>query len=146
MYFRAGIILSVTGIIVFVAIWGSKVQSINTALNAGDKHLPSWVSAAQKIKPGFIGNRICKAGLVYDVPHDVLGNLFWGMPARNFGEEMKHDPLVMMASLICGESELAKEDRINILKTLYDSRHHAEERLWSGEDLSTSFVSNNIEV
>ncbi|MBX3255208.1 MAG: XrtN system VIT domain-containing protein [Chitinophagaceae bacterium] len=149
VWFRAGIVVSVLCVALFVTAWGIRVHRINKAMAVGSGDLPAWVSAAQKMKPGFIENRICKAGLVYDVPDnadDLLGDIFWRMPSRSFDEQVKHDPLVLIASLIAGKTDLSASDRINILKSLYDSRHQAEERLWTGENLVTRFINNNVEV
>lgn len=146
VFFRSGIVSAVTVIIAFVLVWSIKVNAINKALAMGNKNLPEWIGAAQKIKPGFFDNRICKAGLTYQVAGNMVSDALGGIPSRSFDEETKHDPLVMMASLIGGEINLSESDRINILKSTYDSRHFAEERLWSGEDLYTSAVKNNIEV
>ncbi|MBX2924521.1 MAG: XrtN system VIT domain-containing protein [Chitinophagaceae bacterium] len=146
IWFRTGMATSLLVVIAFVTAWSIKVHRINKAMVSGNKDFPAWISAAQKMSPGFIENRICKAGLVYAVPDDVFESIFWRMPTRGFDEEMKHDPLVLIASLIAGKGELTNDDRINMLRSMYDSRHQAEERLWSGEDLCTSFVSNNVEV
>lgn len=145
-YFRSGIIAAVSCVIIFVAVWIVKVNAVNKAMAAGNANLPAWVSAAQKIKPGFFDNRICKASLVYESPDDAFDDFLWRIPGRSFGEEMKHDPLVMVACLIGGKTHLTADDRINILKSTYDSRHYAEERLWSGDDLQTGVVTNNIQV
>ncbi|HEX3006459.1 MAG TPA: XrtN system VIT domain-containing protein, partial [Bacteroidales bacterium] len=72
-------------------------------------------------------------------------NLF-DVPGRNFDEVHKHDPLVVTATTLYGRPQLPADDRIKVLEAMYDSRHHAQERLWSGENLETNHVVSNIRI
>jgi Vault protein inter-alpha-trypsin. len=90
--------------------------------------------------------KILKSGIVYSIPERTWENLLWRMPDMNFGEEKKHDPLVMCAALFNGSLEIEERDRIQILKSIFRSRHQAEERLWSGDDLFTEKVNSLVKV
>jgi hypothetical protein len=68
------------------------------------------------------------------------------MPSRNFDEEKKHDPLVVIATLFVGEVNLNEEHRIKLLETMYDSRHQAQERLWDGDDLITENINTAVRI
>jgi XrtN system VIT domain protein len=52
----------------------------------------------------------------------------------------------MLSVFFAGYSAMAESDRIKVLESIYDMRHEAEERLWSGEHLRTSFVDTEIKL
>ena len=101
---------------------------------------------SQKIPRNNMSEKMLKAGLVYSVPASETFNFFWGIPGRNFGEERKHDPLVMMAAFCAGIPSMETGDRVKVLESMYGMRHQAQERLWSGDHLHTSFVNTEIKV
>ena len=87
-----------------------------------------------------------KSSLVYDVP-TWSGDGFFSMPRRSLGEVQKvHDPLVVVASLFSPRLLLTEEDQLQVLKTQFDARHHTEERLWSGRDLTTDHIVTNVRL
>jgi len=146
--FAAGMIAVVVLLIVFIIRWNSLADIINheyrnEAIN-GDETLPAWVRVSQKMPKGLLTEKILKTGLVYSTPTN--DGSFFRMPQRNFGEERKHDPFVMVSSLFTARVQLSENEKINILKSMYDSRHEAEERLWSGDNLVTEHVNTNIKL
>jgi hypothetical protein len=48
--------------------------------------------------------------------------------------------------LFGGDINLDEKDRIKILEAMYDSRHQAQERLWSGDKLKTANVITNVKI
>ncbi|MHA4807096.1 XrtN system VIT domain-containing protein [Flavitalea flava] len=146
--FFTGAGLIVVIVFVFVTRWSLIIHDMNRsydqASDAKATGLPAWVLTAQRIPHGMITEKILKTGLVYS---QYIGDWdLFRMPTRNFGEEKKHDPLVMIASMVAGKPELTEEQRINVLESLYDSRHQAQERLWSGDDLRTEKVRTKVEL
>ncbi|MBE9599151.1 XrtN system VIT domain-containing protein [Pedobacter sp. MC2016-24] len=141
--FGAGIVLPLFILCGFLLQWiniQGKVVTVQEQNTSGNNILPDWANIAQALPHTSITEKFLKAGLVYTIP-DKSSNWFWGDFGRNsFGEARKHDPMVMIASLLVGKIDLSDENRIQILKTVFDSRHLAEERLWSGDDLITSRV------
>ncbi|TKC07313.1 XrtN system VIT domain-containing protein [Pedobacter frigoris] len=108
--------------------------------------LPVWVSVAQQLPKNFVTEKYLKADLVYTTPREN-NNWFWGDPGGNsFDEPKKHDPLVMIASLLFGKTMLDDKDKISIIKSMYNSRHLAQNRLWSGDNLETINVVSNIMI
>jgi XrtN system VIT domain protein len=83
---------------------------------------------------------------VYSVPADNSDFSLFRVPGRNFGEERKHDPLVMISSFFAGKSNLSFDQRISILESMFDSRHQAQDRLWSGKDLYTEAVQTTARI
>ncbi|WP_207495395.1 XrtN system VIT domain-containing protein [Aridibaculum aurantiacum] len=146
--FLVGVVLVLLVAGGFVWKWNSIVSTINkeyrTQLVDGDEMLPAWVRVSQKIVAGPITERVLKAGLAYSLPSDDVS--FMRMPERNFGEQQKHDPLVMLSAMTTDRVQLSSEERINILRSLYDNRHQAEERLWSGENLVTDHVHTRLKM
>ena len=142
---------AVVAVIIFFSIqWRSGVNDINRAytraIAEGDSDLPAWMQVAQRVDGDVYTEKILKCDLVYNIPvWDE--DLFWRMPSASLGEQQKlHDPLVVLASLFSGKSYLTSEDKINILKTQFDARHHTEERLWTGKDLTTQNVVSTIRI
>lgn len=148
--FFSGVLISVLVILLFLIQWSSSSQIIS---RAGDRSLldesvdlPEWVTIAQKLPKTSISERILKSGIVYSSAPEKSSWRLFEMPGRNFGEARKHDPLVMLATFVHGRTKLAVDDKIRILESMYDARHHAQERLWSGDELQTSHVVTNVRI
>ncbi|RYE19226.1 MAG: XrtN system VIT domain-containing protein, partial [Sphingobacteriaceae bacterium] len=145
----AGFILPLLVSIIFLYQWNITNQNINLVLNQNalnDVKLPAWVSVSQQIKKSPFTERIFKTGLIY---HEVNpdNNFFWGgMPSRSFDQPKQHDPLVVLATLFFSKPNLDEKEQINILKSMFDSRHQAQERLWSGDNLETVSVISNVKL
>lgn len=103
--------------------------------------LPAWVKLAQKTDKSWLTERILKSDLVYQVP----GKRVDWFPIGNFEEIRRHDPIVMIGALLA-KPNLAQRERIKILETLYDARHHTQERLWTGRNLRTKEVITNVRL
>ncbi len=147
--FFAGSISVAILLIAFVITWSYTYLQINKTYRyamATDDNLPAWVSVAQNIPKNFLTEKIFKTSLVYSVPEFSHTDFLWRMPERNFGEQKIHDPLVMIASFFTGPLTLEENDRIKVLESQYDSRHQAQERLWSGENLQTTYINTNVRI
>lgn len=132
----------------FAIEWSTRTAKIdriaNQAVMYNNIELPAWVAIAQSVKNDWVTECILKSDLVYTTPAR------WGdwnfMPNRvDWNETKKHDPLVYIASLFAKNS-LSQEDRVKILKVLFQGRHQGQERLWSGDNLSTSYVVSDIDI
>lgn len=107
-----------------------------------DQSLPAWVSASQQLPKDWVTKRALKAGLSF-ATSEVF---FSSIDLPNLNERLKHDPLVVIASLFSGGIKINREDRVKILQSLFDVRHETERKLWSGEGLSTSDIVTNIQL
>jgi XrtN system VIT domain protein len=145
-WIASGAIITIGLAITFIAVWNSRVKAIDRLANQSvlhsDTDLPVWVKVAQSVKRDWITERILKSNLVYTSSNNFQWEFF---PNRNWDEKRKHDPLVFLATLN-KVSSLSEEDRKSILKTLTDSRHRAQERLWSGDNLTTSNIVTDVEI
>ncbi|BAU52834.1 XrtN system VIT domain-containing protein [Mucilaginibacter gotjawali] len=117
-------------------------RSVNNHI-ISESTLPAWTSVAQHIPKGWIAEEILKTNLVYHVP-DADRFFEWNMPNHSFDEQKKHDPLVVIASLFAGRSDLDDDNKIKVLESMYDSRQQAQERLWAGDKLETSNVISHV--
>ncbi|MGZ5303718.1 MAG: XrtN system VIT domain-containing protein, partial [Bacteroidia bacterium] len=134
--FAAGSIVPLLAGIVFATQWNNVTKIIDkeyTQSLINESDLPAWVRISQKLPKNSVTEKVLKAGMVYSI-HNADGNFFWSTPGGALNEEKKHDPLVVFASLFNYNSELNEDEKINILESVYDSRHNAQERLWSGEN------------
>ncbi|EOR93668.1 hypothetical protein ADIARSV_3177 [Arcticibacter svalbardensis MN12-7] len=147
--FSTGILLCILATVAFLVSWGqinnlvTKTTNQNTLYNG---KLPNWTVVSQIIPKNFVAERLIKADLVYKTV-ETSGNWFWsGFPNQSFDEPMKHDPLVIIASLFMGKPNLDEKERIKILEAMYDSRQQAQERLWSGDKLQTSNIISDVRI
>jgi XrtN system VIT domain protein len=151
MSFGAGSAAVVMFCCIFLVSFISTTNKINNAYRkAGvlsESGLPAWVVAAQQVPRNWVTEKALKADLVYSVPKGgSIDNMFWRMPSRSFGEQMKHDPLVMIGTMLGGRPNISEDNRIKILESLYNARHQAQERLWSGDNLYTEHVKTAVQV
>ncbi|WP_341839759.1 XrtN system VIT domain-containing protein [Chitinophaga caseinilytica] len=145
----AGAVLSLIIIVVFCVKYAAVVNDINRVYNRktveGKDDLPAWVETSRQVVPGFVADRVLKTGLIYSSPelrNDVFG---YGMFMRDRMGSC-HDPLVTTAQLFAQELAPDKTDRYKILEALYDGRHDQQDRLWSGDDLSTRYIHTQIQL
>lgn len=145
----SGSIFSIIVIAVFTSAMSSEIKQLNRIYNRtsaeGTSALPPWAEAAKKMDGNWIEDRVLKADFIYILPRWFDWRLF-DMPSRNFNDSRLHDPLVVIASGFTPKIVPSNEERIKILETLFDARHEAQERLWSGEDLYTDYVNTKVRI
>jgi len=148
--FGGGIVTIVVFTVGFIVQWSHATSQINRVYRKStafeNNGLPGWVAASQVSPNNWITQLILKADLVYSTPTTNENSWFWRVPSLNFDEERKHDPLVMTAVLFAGKLNLPEDERIKILESNYDSRHQAQERLWSGDNLFTEEVNTSVKI
>jgi len=146
--FGAGATVCIVVIVTFVTQWNIATNRINTVYKENSlrdtEGLPAWVSVAQEIPQNGIAGKILRSELVYGISEMDLDNSFMGLPERNFGDQTIHDPLVMIASLFSRPLNINSDERAKVLEGLFDARHEEEDRLWSGDNLVTEFVSTAV--
>ncbi|MDR3094810.1 MAG: XrtN system VIT domain-containing protein [Bacteroidales bacterium] len=150
LFAGAGTVIVV--IIVFAIRWHSVVGNINDtyreSFTEDDVILPAWVRVAQRVPKNEMTNMVLKAGLTYTLPSPELNPFRFDIPSSQFTEQKIHNPLIVIATFFGGrinrEAALSDRERIKILESIYDSRQQATERLWSDEDVKTTYVNSNI--
>lgn len=143
--FTATIILT----IIYITTWNTRVNKIQTMSNqsvmSADAELPVWVKIGQSLPNDWLTQRILKSKLVYTVPQDNFLEWPFLPSGYSWDEARKHDPLVFLASMK-SRCTLPSEECIKILQILSHGRHAANERLWSGENLTTSYIVSDIDI
>jgi XrtN system VIT domain protein len=143
----AGVIIPIFFAVSFISEWNGRVKAIDRLANQSVIHaeadLPAWVKVAQSVKNDWITERILKSKLVYTVSNNHFQWELFPVDS-NWDEKRKHDPFVFLAST--NNTSLSEEDRKNILKALTNNRHRAQERLWSGDNLSTAYIVTDVEI
>ena len=145
----AGLSITVLFASAFVKEWNKRVGEIERLSNQSvlrpDSQLPVWIRVGQWIPVDWITHRLLRSDLVYTTSEHNNGRWFT-MPRRSsWGEARKHDPLVFISSHF-SKNNLSAEDRIRIIQAISGSRHDAQERLWEGDNLSTSYVVSDVEL
>jgi XrtN system VIT domain protein len=141
-----GVVCTVLGVSTFVYTWHSRIDAIERIANQSvletNRDLPAWVEIAQQLKVDWITERILKTGLVYKTAHQHDDWLPRTIP---WEEEEKHDPLVYISTLK-SRTLLTNEDQVKILRAITDQRHRSNERLWSGDNLTTSYIVSDVDL
>lgn len=146
--FCFGILIAIGTIVQFTIRWSAEVSRVDRDLfqSPSDNNLPSWITVAQHCRPSSFNEHFIKAGLVYEIPIRASWDFLFFSSHTNYHEQHRHDPLIMIASTLAGQSNLIDDHRIKILESLYDSRHYAQERLWRDDALATTGVKTNVDL
>lgn len=143
----AGIALTLSVVAAFAGLWTTRVKAIERIANISvlhpDTELPVWVKVAETVNNDWVTERMLKSDLVYKVASDFRWNDF-SRPV-SWNEQREHDPLVFIATLF-RRAPLSREERIKILEAITDSRHKAQQRLWSGDNLVTSDIVTDADI
>ncbi|WP_276372131.1 XrtN system VIT domain-containing protein [Chryseolinea sp. H1M3-3] len=144
----AGAMLTLAFVLVFMGEWNSRISKIEAMNNQSvlrqNYGLPTWVAVTQHLEKDWISEKILKSDLVYTTHNkDFQWDFF---PANRFwGEPRKHDPLVFISSLI-SRCPISYDDRVKILQSIFADRHQSNERLWSGDNLTTSYIVSDVDI
>ncbi len=146
-WITAGTVATVFVILLFAVQWSNRIAKIerigNQSVIQQDNGLPIWVNVAKNLDNDWISERILKSELVYATQNKQIP---WNSFRMNTWEESdKHDPFVFISSIF-KKCNLSIDDRIKILQAVFSDRHNANERLWSGADLTTSYILSDVDI
>lgn len=131
-----------------LAAESNKISKI-TMLKSFEKTegLPAYISVSQNLKPNFLNEIILKKGIVYvDLDNIFSMSGFDSFGTKQFNGEKLHNPFISVAYLFCKDSGLSKDDKIRILQSNFDKRLETEEQLWTGEDLFTKNIKEDVKI
>lgn len=149
--FSAGflvVLISLTFFTIGLRIESNKIEQSAT-INSFDQNddLPHYISISQNLKPNFFNEILLKKDIVYIPLHDIFSfGSFDSFGTEQFNDTKTHNPLISIAYLFCKDLNISYDDRINILKSNFDKRLEAEEQLWSGEDLFTKSIKEDVKI
>lgn len=149
--FSGGILVVLISLAVFTAGLNIESRKINQfgRINSFDQNneLPYYISISQNLKPNFFNEILLKKDLVYIPIHDIFDfRTFDSFGSKQFNERKIHNPFISIAYLFCKDLNLDNDDKINILKSNFDKRLETEEQLWSGKDLFTKSIKEDVKI
>ncbi len=102
------------------------------------KDIPAWCALGQEMEGDWITKRILGGSNIFVVAKSALD---WHM-----SQGKKHDPLVLIASLISGNLDFSIRERQKISSTIFNKRHQSEWKLWRDDDLFTTDIDTKIKL
>nr|WP_294935740.1 XrtN system VIT domain-containing protein [uncultured Flavobacterium sp.] len=112
-----------------------------------NEDLPAYITISQNLKPNLFNEILLKKGIVYvcaDNFFEFRG--FDSFGGKQYNERKTHNPFINIAYLFADNIALSEDDRINILKSNFDKRLETEEQLWSGTDLITKNIKEDVKI
>lgn len=143
------VLISMVLFTVFLNIESKKINKFGiTKTFEQNNDLPAYIVISQNLKPNFLNEILLKKGIVYINTDnffefrglDGLGN------KKQYNERKTHDPFLNIAYYFSEDIDLSTDDKINILQSNFDKRLETEEHLWSGKDLITKNIKEDIKI
>ncbi|ESU19571.1 hypothetical protein FCR2A7T_17260 [Flavobacterium cauense R2A-7] len=109
--------------------------------------LPTYITISQNLKPNFFNEILLKKDIVYICVDNIFEfRGFDSFGGKQYNERKTHNPLINVAYLFTKNIVLSDDDKINILKSNFDKRLETEEQLWSGNDLVTRNIKEDVKI
>lgn len=149
--FVAGIVcvfIGMTFFTVMLTLESNKMETFTATKSfETNEDLPTYITISQNLKPNFFNEILLKKNIVYISSDDFFQfRGFSGLGNQQYNERKTHNPFINIAYLFPKDLELSDDDRINILKSNFDKRLETEEQLWSGRDLITKNIKEDIKI
>ncbi|MEN2400747.1 XrtN system VIT domain-containing protein [Flavobacterium sp. MC2016-06] len=150
--FFSGIGLVLAGLTFFTILLNAESQKINkygiTKTFEQDGDLPAYIKVSQNLRPNFLNEILLKKDIVYIATDDFFSLKGFGSFGNNtqYNERKSHNPFLNIAYHFAEEINLSDDDKINILKSNFDKRLETEEQLWSGKDLITKNIKEDVKI
>lgn len=149
--FALGFLTVVIALVAFVIRLNIESEKItqNVTITSFDYNddLPNYIKISQNLEPNFFNEILLKKDIVYKGPEEFFS--FRGLNSfgtKQFNERKIHNPFITIAYIFCKDLNLDNDDRISILKSNFDTRLETEEQLWSGEDLFTKNIKEDVKL
>jgi XrtN system VIT domain protein len=137
-FFFGGMATAVAAVGIFTFGWVSLVNKTAKALGDNNNPLPTWVRVAQVLPPSVLTEKLLKS----EVP-TIDNSMFLNF--SRLGERI-HDPIMIIANWLKPIPQMDDSDRANALKSIFDARTQAEQRLWAGDNIRVEGVKTGIEL
>ena len=108
-----------------------------------ESDLPLWVRVSQRIPANFVSERVLTAGFRY-VQFDAEEML--EMNGMFSGRQLKHDPVIAIASIVGGKNKLNRMDQEVLANAVYRTRHETDRLLWNSDGVYTDSVRSTIQL
>lgn len=151
VFFGSGMLSVFIGMLFFIAMLTTESKSIGTnsvtKSFVSNEDLPTYITISQNLKPNFFNEILLKKDIVYISTENFFEfRSFNTFGNKQYNERKTHNPFINIAYLFTEDLDLSADDRINILKSNFDKRLETEEQLWSGRDLVTKNIKEDIKI
>lgn len=150
--FSSGITVVIVVTIIFTLLLNNESAKINQngitkTFNDNNTDLPNYITISQKINPNFLNEILLKKDIVYiETENFFQMRGFDGVGNKQYNERKTHDPFLNIAYHFTQNIDLSYDDKINILKSNFDKRLETEEQLWSGKDVITKNIKEDVKI
>lgn len=149
--FFSGFLSVFTGFVVFTLFLNAESKKIESNLVTksfeNNADVPTYITISQSLKPNFFNEILLKKNIVYISTDDFFTfRNFNSFGTKQYNERKTHNPFINVAYLFTKDVNLSVDDRINILKSNFDKRLETEEQLWSGRDLITKNIKEDVKI
>lgn len=151
LFFLSGFVAVFAGLTLFTIVLNMESRKIESYLITksfdNNEDLPSYITISQNLKPNFFNEILLKKYIVYNGVDDFFDfRSFNNFGSKQYNERKIHNPLINVAYLFTKNLDLSTDDQINILKSNFDKRLETEEQLWSGRDLITKNIKEDVKI
>lgn len=120
---------------------------VTKSFDKTDDDIPNYILISQKLKPNFLNEILLKKDIVYIATDNFFEfRNFNSIGSKQYNERKEHNPFLNIAYQFLEKNELSADDRISLLKSNFDKRLETEEQLWSGEDLITRNIKEDVKL
>jgi XrtN system VIT domain protein len=150
--FASGVFLPIIGFIIFTIFLSLESRKINAysvtnSFENTTSDLPTYITISQNLTPNFFNEIILKKDIVYIASENFFEFRGFGdFGTKQYNERKTHNPIINLAYIFCEPLNISTDDRINILKSNFDKRLETEEQLWSGKDLFTKNIKEDVKI
>lgn len=150
--FTTGFFLPIVSFIIFTVLLNIESKKINafSSTNSFEEtstDLPTYIVISQNLTPNFFNEIILKKGIVYIASENFFEfRGFGAFGTKQYNERKTHNPIINLAYVFCEPLNISTDDRISILKSNFDKRLETEEQLWSGDDLFTKNIKEDVKI
>lgn len=149
--FAIGMLSVIVGMVFFIIMLTTERQSMEsnsvTKSFLINEDVPTYIRISQNLKPNFFNEILLKKDIVYISTENFFEfRNFDNFGNKQFNERKSHNPFINIGYLFTDDLDLSTDDRINILKSNFDKRLETEEQLWSGSDLVTKNIKEDVKI
>lgn len=150
--FLFGAFLPIIGFVLFTVLLTRESKKINkysitNSFETTSSDLPTYITISQNLSPNFFNEIILKKDIVYIASENFFEFRGFGdFGSKQYNERKTHNPIINLAYIFCEPLDISTDDRINILKSNFDKRLETEEQLWSGNDLFTKNIKEDVKI
>ena len=151
-YFSIGLLSVLSGLIIFTVLLNLESEKLSQndvtkSFEKNNEDVPTYITISQNLSPNFLNEILLKKDIVYICTDDFFSfRGFESFGSKQYNERKTHNPFINVGYLFSKKLNLSADDRINILKSNFNKRLETEEQLWSGTDLFTKNIKEDVKI